>query len=308
MACSLSIKVWEPAETAKVFQSWLLLSNELRRSGAIRSGSDATDVAGAAAFFIVVSIFDAARATGCAMHRNTCPPLSARLIEQTRFASSWATLRQGVQWGCLSVSALTGHPKPRLDGLPSMPWWVWLGGFAGATYVTTVFTAIPAIGAATTVGLTVAGQQIASVLVDRYGWLRLPQRAAHRRRHPSSGRRHRQADVGRERTNKRRPSSLHQSGEILSALPWDQTSARPIAIIRASRNLHRAQIGFALTLIGTLLAEMFASQRGLGFLLMNAIGLHNVDLIMALTFILVAFAATVSSVLLFLDRRLHSRS
>jgi NitT/TauT family transport system permease protein len=53
---------------------------------------------------------------------------------------------------------------------------------------------------------------------------------------------------------------------------------------------------------------MFASQRGLGFLLMSAIGLHNVDLIMALTFILVAFAATVSSILLFLDRRLHSRA
>ena len=70
----------------------------------------------------------------------------------------------------------------------------------------------------------------------------------------------------------------------------------------------RQRIGFALTLIGTLLAEMFASQRGLGFLLMNAIGLHNVDLIMALTFILVAFAATVSSILLFLDRRLHSRA
>jgi bacterial/archaeal transporter family-2 protein len=57
-----------------------------------------------------------------------------------------------------------------------MPWWGWLGGFAGGTYVTTVFTAIPAIGAAATVGLTVAGHQIASVLVDRYGWLRLPQR------------------------------------------------------------------------------------------------------------------------------------
>jgi transporter family-2 protein len=76
----------------------------------------------------------------------------------------------------LGASALTGHPKPRLEGLPSMPWWGWLGGFAGATYVTTVFTAIPAIGAAATVGLTVAGQQMASVLVDQYGWLRLPQR------------------------------------------------------------------------------------------------------------------------------------
>jgi NitT/TauT family transport system permease protein len=68
------------------------------------------------------------------------------------------------------------------------------------------------------------------------------------------------------------------------------------------------RIGFALTLIGTLLGEMFASQRGLGFLLMNAIGLHNIDLIMAVTFLLVLFAATVSSVLLFFDRRLHERA
>ena len=43
------------------------------------------------------------------------------------------------------------------------------------------------------------------------------------------------------------------------------------------------RVGFSLTLIGTLLGEMFAAQRGLGYLLMNAIGLHNVDLIMAVT-------------------------
>lgn len=57
-----------------------------------------------------------------------------------------------------------------------MPWWGWLGGFAGAIYVTTMFTAIPAIGAGAAAGLTVAGQQVASVFVDKYGWLRLPRR------------------------------------------------------------------------------------------------------------------------------------
>jgi NitT/TauT family transport system permease protein len=67
------------------------------------------------------------------------------------------------------------------------------------------------------------------------------------------------------------------------------------------------RVGFALTLIGTLLGEMFASQRGLGYLLMTAIGLHNVDLIMAVTFLLVLFAASVSSILLFFDRRLRER-
>jgi transporter family-2 protein len=57
-----------------------------------------------------------------------------------------------------------------------MPWWGWLGAVCGATYVTTVFTAIPVIGTAAAVGLTVAGQQIASLFVDRYGWFRLPRR------------------------------------------------------------------------------------------------------------------------------------
>jgi NitT/TauT family transport system permease protein len=67
------------------------------------------------------------------------------------------------------------------------------------------------------------------------------------------------------------------------------------------------RIGFALTLIGTLLGEMFASQRGLGYMLMNAIGLHNVDIIMAVTFLITVFAAAVSALLLAIDRRLHRR-
>jgi transporter family-2 protein len=76
----------------------------------------------------------------------------------------------------LITIALTDAPKPQLTGLAKMPWWGWLGAFCGATYVTTVFTAIPVIGTAAAVGLTVAGQQIASLFVDRYGWFRLPKR------------------------------------------------------------------------------------------------------------------------------------
>lgn len=67
------------------------------------------------------------------------------------------------------------------------------------------------------------------------------------------------------------------------------------------------RIGFSLTLIGTLLGEMFASQSGLGFLLMNAIGLHNIDLIVALTFLLVVIAGSLSSFLLYLNRRLYGQ-
>ena len=67
-------------------------------------------------------------------------------------------------------------PRPSAPALHHVPWWGWLGGLCGATYVTSVFLLIPEIGVAPTVALTVGGQQIASALVDRHGWLRLPRR------------------------------------------------------------------------------------------------------------------------------------
>ncbi len=68
------------------------------------------------------------------------------------------------------------------------------------------------------------------------------------------------------------------------------------------------RVGFSLTLIGTLIGEMFGSLQGLGFLLMRAIGLYDVKTIMALTLLIVVFAAGVNTVLLNIDRRLHQRT
>ena len=68
------------------------------------------------------------------------------------------------------------------------------------------------------------------------------------------------------------------------------------------------RVGFSLALIGTLLGEMFGSQRGLGHLLMQAMSLHNIERILALTLLLVVFAAGVNALLLALDRRLHRRT
>lgn len=66
------------------------------------------------------------------------------------------------------------------------------------------------------------------------------------------------------------------------------------------------RLGFSLTLIGTILGEMFGSQRGLGYLLMTAIGLQNIQVIMSVTLLLVIVAATVNGLLLAQDRRLRS--
>jgi NitT/TauT family transport system permease protein len=67
------------------------------------------------------------------------------------------------------------------------------------------------------------------------------------------------------------------------------------------------RLGFSLTLLGTIFGEFFASQKGVGFLLMNAIDLRNVPTIMSLILILVVFAVLSNSALLAVDRRLHGR-
>ena len=82
----------------------------------------------------------------------------------------------------VAVLAVTRPRGARVDRLGGVPWWGWLGGLCGATYVTSVFLLIPEIGVAPTIALTVAGQQLASLLVDRYGLLRLPRRPISRGR------------------------------------------------------------------------------------------------------------------------------
>jgi NitT/TauT family transport system permease protein len=63
------------------------------------------------------------------------------------------------------------------------------------------------------------------------------------------------------------------------------------------------RIGFAVTLLGTLIAELFASTSGIGFALLRATEIHNVVDILALTMLLFAFAAVANALLHMLERR-----
>jgi NitT/TauT family transport system permease protein len=66
------------------------------------------------------------------------------------------------------------------------------------------------------------------------------------------------------------------------------------------------RICFALTLLGVLVGEMFASTRGLGHLLIGSIGTYDQPTILAITLLLFAFAGIGSSLLLKLSRRARS--
>jgi len=68
------------------------------------------------------------------------------------------------------------------------------------------------------------------------------------------------------------------------------------------------RVGAALTLLGTLIGELFASTSGLGFALMRAMDIHAVTDILALTFILFAFAACLNAGLRLIERRIRHGS
>ena len=63
------------------------------------------------------------------------------------------------------------------------------------------------------------------------------------------------------------------------------------------------RIGVALTLLGVLIGELFASTSGLGFALIRAMDTHAVVDIMAITLLLFVFAACVNALLRFVERR-----
>ena len=101
------------------------------------------------------------------------------------------------------------------------------------------------------------------------------------------------------------PRILLRAASTMQLTRWDMI--RSVLLPAALPDIFSGiRIGFSLTLIGTILGEMFGSQRGLGYLLMTAIGLHNVQVIMSVTLLLVLLAATANTLLLQQDRRLRN--
>lgn len=101
------------------------------------------------------------------------------------------------------------------------------------------------------------------------------------------------------------PPILIRAAEAMRLTRWD--TIRSVLLPAALPDIFSGiRLGFSLTLIGTILGEMFGSQRGLGYRLMTAIGLQNIQVIMSVTLLLVLVAATVNTLLLVQDRRLRN--
>jgi NitT/TauT family transport system permease protein len=64
---------------------------------------------------------------------------------------------------------------------------------------------------------------------------------------------------------------------------------------------------FSLSLLGVLIGEMFSSQRGLGFLLVNGMAQNNVPLSTAIVTVIVAIAIAANTLMLRAGRRFARR-
>ncbi len=73
---------------------------------------------------------------------------------------------------CLIVSSVVFKASlPTWGQVVSLPMWLWGGGVIGAAVVLGSIIAGPKIGALALVSLLLAGQLVASILIDHYGWL-----------------------------------------------------------------------------------------------------------------------------------------
>ncbi len=68
-----------------------------------------------------------------------------------------------------------------------------------------------------------------------------------------------------------------------------------------------ARLSFSTTFLGVMVGELFASKRGLGYMIMNGIYLNDVKTMMAITLLIGIFAITANGILIFIDNKLHWR-
>jgi len=97
---------------------------------------------------------------------------------------------------------------------------------------------------------------------------------------------------------------LLRTSRVMRLSSW-QTITTVLAPAVMPELITGVRVGFSLTMLGVLIGEMFASQRGLGFLIINGISLNNVKMTTSVILIVVVFALAANSALLALDKRMH---
>ncbi|MEN3229837.1 DMT family transporter [Methylorubrum rhodesianum] len=93
-------------------------------------------------------------------------------------SAAWAGFASyAVGLACMALLILTlRDPLPSASVAARLPWWAWSGGVFGALFIGLAIVLVPQLGAAAFIALLVAGQMLASVAFDHFGWMGLAQR------------------------------------------------------------------------------------------------------------------------------------
>jgi len=102
------------------------------------------------------------------------------------------------------------------------------------------------------------------------------------------------------------PPVYLKSARTMHLSPW-QTIATVLLPATLPEVVSGLRIGFTLTLLGVLLAEMFASKQGMGFLIINAMQLLQTEEMLSVAVVLFVFAALANALLLWIEGRFHRR-
>lgn len=96
----------------------------------------------------------------------------ARTLQSVPLAALLSYLVGSATLLALLLSRLV--PWPHWPALRAAPPWALLAGVFGTWYVSATTLVISRLGATQTLGLVVAGQALAGLVVDHHGWLGLP--------------------------------------------------------------------------------------------------------------------------------------
>lgn len=106
-------------------------------------------------------------------------PLQAGVNSELRMLAGHPITAAGIQFivglsALIAASIVMRAPLPVASRLFAAPWWIWIGGLCGASYILISMVLAPRVGAATLIGFSVSGQLLASLVLDHFGLVGFP--------------------------------------------------------------------------------------------------------------------------------------
>jgi bacterial/archaeal transporter family-2 protein len=100
---------------------------------------------------------------------------NARLKQTLHSAIAATAVNFLVGFSILTLLIVSGLFKfPSLHQFANVPWWAFLGGLLGATFVSLSTLTVPKLGLTTATLAVVCSQMSMSLVIDQFGWFGVP--------------------------------------------------------------------------------------------------------------------------------------